>query len=222
VVTGVLYMALNVVLGGDPLVVANLVFNTTVPAGLLMSAATCLLGLLPVPRLRATAAVVATAAVAGLVATAGLGVAHADIRPQDPLLTGVAGGTQQADVVPRELYVPIVGGALLERRVLETNAFAKLRTDNPPSAEAVARLQAEMLPVATDLLDTAQSYTIDDPVVLAVHQHALVAARQHLDAYQKFITALEQNDKALFAEGQRLLLAGDAEWQAWAAAAKTL
>lgn len=221
-VTGVLYMALNVVLGGGPLAVANLVLNTTVPAGLLTSAPACVVGLLPAPRLRASAAVVATAAVAGLAATVGLGVAHADIRPQDPVLAAVAGGSQQVGVVPRELYVQVVGRALLEQRVTETNAFARLRADNPSNIETVARLRAEILPLATDLLDTAQSYTIDDPAVLAVHQHALVGARQHVNAYQKFIAAFEQNDKALFAEGQRLLSAGDAEWQAWAAAAKAL
>jgi hypothetical protein len=221
--TGVVYMALNVVLGGDPLAVANLVFNTAVPAGLLMSAPACLLGLLPAPRLSATTAIAATAAVAGVVATVGLGMAHADIRPQEPVLAGVTTGTQPgAAAIPRELYVPIVGRALLERRIQETDLFGKLRADNPPTTETVARLRADILPVATDILDTAQSFTIDDPAVLAVHQHALVGAREHVNAYTTFVAAFEQNDKSLFTQAQRLLLAGDAEWQAWAAAAKTL
>jgi Zn-dependent protease with chaperone function len=222
VTTGVLYLVLNVVLGGNPAVVAGLVFGTAVPAGLLMTAPGALLGLVPVPPVRSIAAVVATAAVAGVVATVGLGVAHANIRPQEPVLTDVPTGAEQSDTIPRELYVPLVGRALLDRRVQETDAFAKLKADNPPSTEAAARLQADILPVATDLLDTARSYAIDDPAVLAVHQHALAGARDHLDAYQLFIAAFENNDRTLFDRAQRLLLAGDAEWKAWAAAAQTL
>jgi hypothetical protein len=168
----------------------------------------------------------------GAVVTGGVAVERADIVPGLPTVipdatTNGAGPTLPQPPVPssvitRDQYVPLVAEHLLEERVAETSAFGKLKSDNPPNAEGAARLRSDILPLARDILAAAQAVQIDDPVVRAVHQHALDAAQAHIDAYELFADAFDANDRAEFARAQQRLLDGDAQWEAWASAAQTL
>lgn len=230
--TGIVFLAVITVLGGDPRVIAGLVLGGAVAAGFVLAAPAALLALPPVPALRSAPVVAVVAVVVGALTTAGVTAERALIVPGLSAL--VPGHSEVGDrpldpnqpslqpPVPRELYPTVVALDLLERRLAETSVLAKLKADNPPGVEAADRIRRDLLPVARDILRIAQSVPLDDPAVKEVHEHALTAARAHVDAYVLFASALEQGDMAKFDQAQGLLLTGDREWQAWAAAVQTL
>jgi Zn-dependent protease with chaperone function len=222
---GITFLAVNTALGGDPLVIGGLVLGGAVAAGFALTAPAALLGLPRLPQLRSIAAVAALAAVVAGLTTAGVtaerehivpGIASSVPGPLDPNQPSLQ------FPVPRDLYPTVVALDLIERRIAETSAFGDLEAENPPAAAAAERIRREILPLASDILRTAQAVPLDDPDLVEIHGHALAAATAHVDAYELFAVALEQGDPARFQQAQNLLVAGDREWEAWAVGVQTL
>lgn len=227
--TGVAYLALNTALGGNSLALAWPLLSTAVPIGLLLTAPAALVGLLPAPPIRSTVAVGAVALIACALASAGVTAARSVLVPGLPGVIPGTSPTGPVDVnhlpmppIPRDLYLTVVARDLLDRRVAEVSALDRLKTDSPTGIAAAAQIRSDILPLVSELQRAAQSYRFDDPAVQRVHEHALTAAKAHVDGFTLLATAFEKNDKTLFDQAQRLLVRGNAEWEAWAAAAQTL
>jgi hypothetical protein len=232
VTTGVVFLAYNAVLGDNPLPLAAHVVGGAMVAGFVLTPAAALVGLVPVPPLGSTALVAGVAVVLGGLTTTLVVAERAALVPGlSALVPGyseVGGGpvdpgqpALQPPVI-RDLYPTVVARDLLERRLAEVAAFQQLRTDNPPGAVAVARIRADILPQVREIFSVPQAVPLDDTDVKAVHAHAVAGAEDHLRAFELFATALEQGDRDQFDQAQKLLLAGDSEWQAWAAGVQTL
>ncbi|MFP5283680.1 MAG: hypothetical protein ACLGIF_09545, partial [Actinomycetes bacterium] len=124
--------------------------------------------------------------------------------------------------VPRPLYGQVVARPLLDGRAATAAALNALQAEKPPNNVAADRIRSEILPVLTQMRDGAESVQLDDPVVQAVHSHAVAGSRLHVAGFTLIATALEANNPALLEEGNAMLANGNEEWERWAAGAQNL